>query len=145
MVLEVRYSTRMLHRVLSVLWCVATWLSLCCATMKEPRNIPELISAVPPLPPSNLLLYPLDFQKSWQASEQAKINIEFQVPVFGPRDETKVLKEASKIYALMNQKKRANDILQKDLHYEQEQEQRFLTDYIRRLALAAHVDALKHE
>ncbi|SBT78899.1 conserved Plasmodium protein, unknown function [Plasmodium ovale] len=36
--------------------------------------------------PSNSLLYPLDFQQNWQASEPIPLNIHFDVPSYGHKD-----------------------------------------------------------
>ncbi|SPJ12564.1 conserved Plasmodium protein, unknown function [Plasmodium sp. DRC-Itaito] len=36
--------------------------------------------------PSNSLLYPLDFQKNWQASEPIPLNIHYSVPAYGDKD-----------------------------------------------------------
>lgn len=36
--------------------------------------------------PSSSLLYPLDFQKNWQASEPIPLTITYDVPAFGSRD-----------------------------------------------------------
>lgn len=36
--------------------------------------------------PSSSILYPLDFQKNWQASEPIPLNIHYTVPAYGQKD-----------------------------------------------------------
>ncbi|SCP02770.1 conserved Plasmodium protein, unknown function [Plasmodium malariae] len=46
---------------------------------KEEMGIMDLL-------PSNSLLYPLDFQQNWQASEPIPLNIHYDVPSYGHKD-----------------------------------------------------------
>ncbi|VWU51688.1 conserved protein, unknown function [Hepatocystis sp. ex Piliocolobus tephrosceles] len=36
--------------------------------------------------PSNSIVYPLDFQENWQASEPIKLNIHYDIPSYGYKD-----------------------------------------------------------
>ncbi|CRG95686.1 conserved Plasmodium protein, unknown function [Plasmodium gallinaceum] len=46
---------------------------------KEEMNILNFL-------PSNSLLYPLDFQKNWQASEPIPVSVHYTVPAYGYKD-----------------------------------------------------------